>query len=202
MATYVCSISGLSALLMHRWGEANESEEASRAIHIQSRDPREQAESVCYRRPDGSLYIPGAAVARMLREAGSSHKQRGSRKSLKFVLPAAVLVLEDDISLLDAHGKPLSKFEVDSRPIVIPSTKGRIMRHRARINSWGAEFSLEIDTSMVEVDLVHQLVVEGGTRIGLLDFRPERGGPFGRFSVVSWKELAARPKRPKLAAAG
>lgn len=192
MTTFIASIAGVTPLLMHRWGEQNETEESSRAIHIQRRDPRQEAERVTYRREDGTIYLPGAAIARTLREAGAAHKQRGSRRSLKYVIPAAVLVMEDDISLLDADGGPLTTFEVDSRPVVIPATKGRIMRHRPRFNSWHAEFSLEVDLGMIEADLVHQLLVESGTRLGLLDYRPEKGGPFGRFSVVSWKELAAK----------
>ena len=28
--------------------------------------------------------------------------------------------------------------EVDSRPVVIPSTKGRIMRHRPKLETWQA----------------------------------------------------------------
>lgn len=190
MSTFVATISGLTPLLIHRWAEANEVEDGARAVHIERRDPRAEAEKVCYRREDGAIYFPGAAIARMLREAGGSHKQRGSRKSLKFVIPAAVIVLEDQVILRDASGNSLKDFEVDSRPVTIPATKGRIMRHRPRLNAWGAEVSLEIDPSMIESDTILQLLTEGGKRIGIGDFRPERGGPFGRFAVVQWAELA------------
>jgi hypothetical protein len=202
MSTFIATISGLTPLLNHRWAEAQETEEATRAVHIERRDPRTEAEKSCYRQADGSIYFPGAAIARMLREAGVSHKQRGSRKSLKYVIPAAVIVLDDQIMLRDANGDPMKDFEVDSRPVTIPATKGRIMRHRPRFNSWGAEISLEIDPQMIDADTVQQLLTEGGTRIGIGDFRPERGGPFGRFAVVQWAELAARkPAKPKLRAA-
>lgn len=199
MSTFVATISGLTPLLMHRWSEANETEETTRTVHIERHDPRQEAEKACYRREDGSVYLPGTAIARMLREAGGAHKQRGSRKSLKFIIPAAVIVLDDQIILKNANGEPLRNFEVDSRPVTIPATKGRIMRHRPRFNTWGAEVSLEIDPSMIASDMVLQLLTEGGTRIGVGDFRPERGGPFGRFSVVQWAELAKR--KPTLRAA-
>jgi hypothetical protein len=35
--------------------------------------------------------------------------------------------------------------------------------------------------------MIHQLFEEGGRRIGIGDFRPERGGPYGRFAIVSWE---------------
>ena len=136
-------------------------------------------------------------MARMLREAGVAHKQRGSRKSLKYIPAGRSFWCSTKSSLLlDREGNRLTTFEVDSRPVVIPSTKGRIMRHRPRLNTWGLEVSLEVDQTMIESETIHQLLEEGGRRLGLGDYRPERGGPFGRFSVVSWKELAS-PK-PKL----
>ena len=190
MKTFLVVVEGLTPLLQHRFGDAEEAGETSRRIHVKKEDPREAAERGCYRNAAGELYVPGAAVARALREAGASHKQRGSRKSLKFVIPAAVFVPLDQIVLRDREGRGITKFEVDSRPVVIPSTKGRIMRHRPRINTWCLEFHLEVDDDLIEPSLVHQLLTEAGLKLGLLDFRPEKGGTFGRFQVVSWAALA------------
>jgi hypothetical protein len=178
-------------MLQHRFDESNESSETTRKVHIKGEDPREAAEKVAHRNEKGHLCFPGAAISRLLRESGSAHKQRGSRKSLRFIIPAAVLVFEDKIALKDAFGKPLIDFEVDSRPVVIPSTKGRIMRHRPRLNSWNAEFTLEIDEDTLDPVTVRQLLTEGGTKNGIGDFRPEKGGPFGRFHIISWAELKA-----------
>lgn len=191
MKTYVASIKGITAILQHRFSEASELPGTSRRVHIKDEDPRDAAERAAHRDPEGRLYIPGAAVSRMLREGGSSHKQKGSRKSLKFVIPAAILIPEDIIHLLDVDGEPLTEFEVDSRPVVIPATKGRIMRHRPRLNIWGAEFHVEVDDDMIDPNIIHQILVEGGTKIGLGDFRPEKGGPFGRFHVVRWAEMGS-----------
>lgn len=96
--------------------------------------------------------------------------------------------MAEAITLTDAKGKPLDNFEVDSRPVVIPSTKGRIMRHRPKIEKWQAEIPLEIDTGVLPVATIHQLLEEGGRRIGIGDYRPEKTGPYGRFAVVSWNE--------------
>ena len=61
--------------------------------------------------------IGEALIGRLLREAGSNHKLKGSRKSAKFVVPAAVLVLDDAIILRNGDGQtPIKDFEVDSRP--------------------------------------------------------------------------------------
>lgn len=142
MKAITVEITGTTALLQHRFGEVAEGESGAttRTTMVNRGTPREQAEAVAYRLPDGGLYLPGAAIARLLREAGAGHKQKGSRRSIKCVVPAAVLVADDAIAL--HNGAPLTDFEVDSRPVTIPATKGRIMRHRPRLDAWQATFVL------------------------------------------------------------
>ena len=188
MKTVEVTIKGITPLLQHRFTERDEQPGQSRPVLDKQRDPRKEAEQCAYR--NGSCYyFPGAAIARLLREAGGGHKLKGTRKSIKYIVPAAVIVSSDAITILKANCKTkVTKFEVDSRPVVIPATKGRIMRHRPRWDTWSAKFSLEIDEEVLTVVLIHQLLTEGGTRIGIGDYRPECGGPFGRFRVISWKE--------------
>lgn len=188
MKSVAVRIEGTTALLQHRFDENAEAERATRKVLIKIEDPRVAAEKAAYRAPDGTLYLPGAAIARMLREAGGGHKARGSRKSLKYIVPAAVMVDSDIVPLLNGDGRSRVKdFEVDSRPVTIPATKGRVMRHRPRLNRWAAEFTLQIDVDILPLDVVNQLLVEGGQQIGLGDYRPEKGGPFGRFIVTHWE---------------
>lgn len=190
---YRTTVKGVSSLLMHRFDESAEAAEATRKIHLKSEDPRDAAEKCAHRAPDGSLYLPGASFGRLLREAGGAHKQRGSRKSLKYVVPSAILVVQEIVTLHDDTGKPLTDFEVDSRPVVIPSTKGRIMRHRPRLNAWSATFDIDVSEDLIDASTVQQLLTEGGRALGVGDFRPEKGGPFGRFMVTNWSALEAVP---------
>lgn len=189
MRTILVGIEGTSPLLSHRWSEDSEQsgEQAARNVMVKHGTPREQAEKVAYKTAKGEFYFPGASIARLLREAGSGHKLKGSRKSAKYVVPAAVIVMDDVVLLRNGDGKTLVKdYEVDSRPVVIPATKGRIMRHRPRFDKWSATFTLRVNEKLLPLDFVNQLVVEGGQQIGVGDFRPEKGGPFGTFNLVSW----------------
>lgn len=190
MKTFEVTIQGTTPLLQHRFGETAEADvkKTTRRISIQdSKTPREHAEMVSYRLPNGNCWMPGAAFAKLMTEAAGGHKIRGSRKSAKYIVPAAVLVLDDAITLMN-EGVPLKTFEVDSRPVVIPATKGRVMRHRPRFEQWGATFRIRINEELLSPDFVHQLLVEGGQQIGVGDFRPEKRGPYGTFMVTSWKE--------------
>ena len=192
MKSFEISIDGTAALLMHRFGEGAEAavqKPTRNSAMGAAADPREQAEKVAYRDSDGVLYLPGAAFARLLREAGGGHKAKGTRRSMKYVLPTAVRVPQETVPLRNGDGKAAKTFEVDSRPVVIPSTKGRIMRFRPRLNVWSAQFVVSVDETLIDPAFVHQLVEEGGRQIGVGDYRPERGGPFGTFRVTSWKEV-------------
>ncbi len=188
MKIITVKIKGCTSLLQHRFNEAAELPGVARGVLINRGTPREEAEKVCYRDKQGRFYFPGAAIGRLLREAGSNHKMKGSRRSAKFVVPAAVLVMDDAIIINNGDSKPAPDFEVDSRPVVIPATKGRVMRHRPRFDIWSALFTIRINELILPVDFVHTLLTEGGQQIGIGDFRPEKGGPFGTFNVVEWKE--------------
>lgn len=188
MKLFNVEIRGDTPLLQHRFGEEAEQSGASRKVLVTRGTPREEAEKVCYRDKDGKFYHPAAAIGRLLREAGGNHKLRGSRKSAKYVVPAAVLVMGDIIHINNGTGKPIEDFEVDSRPVTIPATKGKVMRHRPRFDQWSARFTIRINETILPVEFVQTLLGEGGVQIGIGDYRPEKGGPFGTFQVTSWAE--------------
>lgn len=189
MTVVQVTIRGTTSLLQNRFNENAEQPGATRAVLVSRGTPREEATKSAYINKDGNHWFPGAAIGRLLREAGSNHKLKGSRKSAKFVVPAAVLVLDDAVVLRngDSH-TPIKDFEVDSRPVVIPATKGRVMRHRPRHDCWSAVFNVRINEQILPVDFVQTLLSEGGQQIGIGDFRPEKGGPFGTFLITQWKE--------------
>ncbi len=185
---------GTTPLLIHRATEEALSGKTRTNTVEADEDPRNIAEKAVYRLPKTrQLAVPGGAFSRMLREAGGSHKAKGSRKSLKYILPAAVLVLDDLCPLFLHDRKTLAvDFEVDSRPVTIPATKGRVMRHRARLNEWTVRVTLRINESIMAESLVRQMFVEGTQQVGIGDFRPEKGGPFGTSSIVSWNVVSDR----------
>jgi hypothetical protein len=154
-----CEITGTSPLLMHRFPM-----ESIVALEIKSRE--EQAEISAYRDPDTrELYIPGVAFQRCLVAAAVYSKGKG-RASLG-----------------------VEEYAIDSRPVIISATKGRIIRHRSRLNEWRTTFIIEYDDELITEERLRRVVDDAGSRVGLLDFRPERKGPFGRFMVALWKRI-------------
>lgn len=195
METYSVTIEGISPLLMNAFPVYTEISEQTRKILQKTKTAREQAETAAYRLPNGNLFLPQAAIPKLLCDGATGHKTRGSRKSLKYVMVSAARLCEPFVSLTDARGKPLRDFEIDSRPVVIPATKGRIMKHRPKIEPWFGRFSLEIEDDDIEPAIVNTILAEGGRRIGVGDYRPQKTGQFGRFIVIEWSKVTTKPLR-------
>lgn len=187
MKTVEVTIEGTTPLLMNRFTEHNEVKVSSgvSGITIGNRGkPREQAARTAYLDDDGMLYVPGPNVFRSIIEAGKYHKVGKCKVTTQksSMVPAGISLIDIVLPL------GTKTFEVDSRSVVIPSTGGRVMKHRARLDTWKLSFTLEVDEVMFDLGFVRQLVDDAGKRIGLGDYRPDRKGPFGKFVVTRWKE--------------
>lgn len=186
------TISGLTPLLMNRFTEAAEvqvSGGTSVSFRGDKGTPREQAAGKRYADDKGNLYIPGPNIFAAIIAAGTFHKAGKSKlTTMKTSLIPAGLMVEDLVCLLvNEKGDPISEWEVDSRSVVIPSTGGRIMAHRPRVDRWQTTFTLDVDGSMFSPNLIRAVVDDAGKKIGLGDYRPARKGPFGRFVVTKWE---------------
>lgn len=190
MKTYTVEIRGLTPLLQNRFTESNEQQKSTRAAVVSMKDPRKEAELAAHKLPsEDGFFIPSQAIFRLIRESASHHKIRGTRRSAKYSIPGAVRMPDEIIPIIDENGSNIQTFEIDARPVVIPATKGRIMKYRPRFNQWGAKFNICVNTDILDAEFIHQLIQEGGYANGLGDFRPQTSGPFGTFQVVSWKQI-------------
>lgn len=185
LKTVTIEIQGVTPLLIHRFSEDAEQANKTRRVEVKQRDPRMEATKNAYIATDGTFYFSAFSIPNAMGNAGSSHKATGTRKTLRYVVPSAIRMMSDRVTILNGKG-PAKDFEVDSRPVTIPATKGRIMRHRPRFDQWGAAFEMQINDDLLSVDMAHQLLNEAGLSIGIGDFRPEKRGPFGTFRVTKF----------------
>jgi hypothetical protein len=189
MKTIEVEIRGNTPLLIHKFAEQAEQGKATRRVMVDSMNPRDEATKNAYIAQDGTYYFNAFSIPATMANAGVNHKMRGSRKTLKFVVPSAVRIDTDTITILGEDGKPAGNFEVDGRPVTIPATKGRVMRYRPRFDKWGAKFRLILNDQMLSSEDAHRLLNEAGESMGIGDFRPEKRGPFGTFRVTSFREV-------------
>ena len=173
MSQATVTIEGTSALLMKKYAEVP-------VEGFEKKKPAEQAEISAYRIPGSKeLYIPGVAIQRAMVGAAAFSKGKG-RSSLQKIAAACIMVSPEYVGL------GTDKYDVDSRPVVMPATKGRVMRHRPRLDKWRVTFGVEWDETLVSEDQVKRIVEDMGKRVGLLEFRPACKGPYGRSKILKW----------------
>jgi hypothetical protein len=173
-------ITGITPLLMNKFNIDEQKVKKDKDIL-----PREAARRVAYVDEQEKLYYPTTNIFSCLVEAGKFHKDgkvkvTTARSSL---VPAGVMI-EGEV----VYFKTPDNWEVDSRAVVVPSTGGRIVCHRPRLDDWSIDFTLTLDLKMFSPKFIRTLVDDAGSKVGLGDFRPARKGIYGRFVVTNWKE--------------
>jgi len=180
-------IEGVTPLLCNRFTDsaAQAATAGTRGSAVGDRGtPREQAEQKLYLSHDGeTLIIPSMNLFRSIMDAGTFFKAGKSKVTTQksSMIPACLSIEQIEIPI--QHAEP---WDVDSRAVRIPSTGGRILAHRPCFNDWKLAFDLKLDSSILGIKLLREIVDAAGSRIGLGDFRPATKGPFGRYSVTLW----------------
>lgn len=187
------TIEGVNSCLINRFTDeaAEGATEGSGAKNTGERlTPREDAESRLYTDEKGKVIAIAPGLLRMITDAGSFHKVGRNKVSTQksSLIPAAVTFTEPYYPLISKDG-----WKVDTRPIRIPATGGRINRHRPMFDDWKITFEVELNTSILSEKLFRAIVDDAGMRIGFGDFRPACRGPFGKFKVTLWKSEEIKP---------
>ncbi len=189
MATEIeVTIQGVTPLICNRFtDEAQESATTGNRIStIGDRGtPLEQAEKKLYIGSDGKPMIPQPNLFRCIIDAGTYFKAGKSKVTTQksSLIPACLEVYGTELPIV--HKEP---WQVDTRPVRIPSTGGRILAHRPMFNDWQLTFIMNYEPDMIGAKLLREIMDAAGRRIGLGDFRPACKGPFGKFVVVNWRQ--------------
>jgi hypothetical protein len=168
---------------MHRWDEKSKEQmlakQMKKTVKKEAKDPEAQFESSLYRFGDGRLGFPADAFKKaMVRGA----KQLG-------------LVMTDMRTGFFVHG---DYSERDDRELVeIEGTLSmredmvRVgggtsdIRYRGQVSDWSAALTVSYNASVVSFDHVVNMLNAAGYGVGIGEWRPERDGMFGRFSVIT-----------------
>lgn len=191
------TIEGVSPLILWRFTDEAAmratSGNTTRAAAADRGTPLEQAEKGLYYGLKGKLMVPQPNLLRCLVDAGVFFKAGKKQITTKTesLLYGCLDIVGAEIPL--NHKQP---WKVDTRAVVIPATKGRILCHRPMFDDWALTFTAELDTNVVSEKLFRELVDAAGKRIGLGAYRPARKGPYGRFVVTEWKKQAETAHEP------
>lgn len=171
-------IIGTSPLLQHRYPLETSSNKSKAKNTKQNEDDVKKA---LYMSDDGTIYEPSTHILGSLQQAGAKFQIQGQGKATfkKIVGSGAVLVSPDAIP------HDIQEYEVDIRPVVIK--RARIPRSRPMFRNWALSFHLEYDEEEIPKHVLKELLDYAGRRVGIGDFRPSCGGPFGKFMVTKFE---------------
>lgn len=148
--------------------------------------PEEEAELGTYRDNQGKLLFPALGVRSCLINGGTGYRvgKRGARSILMGALFDVTSVDGNSewLPLLSESGEPLVDYTIDLRRCVVQ--KSGIIRARPRLDQWRIDANIQYDSEHVASEALLDFLGRAGTFVGLGDFRPQRSGPFGRFSAV------------------
>lgn len=180
---YEVRIKGVSPLLQNRFATADEVE--NKPTKRKSVTMLENAvENTVYKLPDGTVYQPGESIKQAIIEAGKAFKKGRANMSKTF---ASFVIITPEAIVMSPQ-----EYSTDRRAVVIPSTKGRVMRNRARFDDWSLTFSVEVlDDSEIDTKALHDAIDYAGHYVGIGDYRPQKKGMFGRFIVESIREVSS-----------
>lgn len=195
MKQFSVTIKGLTPLLHHRMPEEDlmallVGKKSKKKKDVEDRTPREIAERYVYRDTDGTCYIPTSYIVGAFIQASSEYKQSNtSRKSMKGIAGGIFRPNTEAATLLcPEKKKPLKDYEVDIRKAT-NHLKGAVAVCRPRFDRWQTTLTVSVDDTIIDPATAHQILEDAGRRVGVGSFRVSKGGYFGQYEIVEWKEL-------------
>lgn len=174
-------IEGLAPLLMHKFSEGMLTKiKPKGGDKVLSEDEKRlQAKQFAYL-SKGKLVQPGMHIEGALVKAATELKLSGSgKKTYKDLMKAAAFVTPEYIPHKNQD------WTVDSRAVVNPTTRGRSMCYRPRLDEWTLVFQLEVLDERADAAAIKEILNIAGARNGIGSYRPK----FGRFKVTKFKEI-------------
>ena len=184
------TIRGFTPLLMNRLNP--ESLKSKSRMKMENYSTKTDAENSAYiAEIDGKkqLYIPQEALYSMIINTAKQYKIR--RMSLASLLAGTMKVEPEKVPL------GTDKYEIDERAVVIQNQ--RVLKGRAKLPKWSATFQLVYNGKRLPEGIeatLKEILEDAGTRMGLLDYRPQHRGWFGTFIVEDF-ESEGQPKTTK-----
>jgi hypothetical protein len=159
--------------------------------------PEEEAKASRYVTSDGYLYIPTQGIRNSIASGGKG--RRIGKMAATTILRSAMFPAEDRSILYDpATNKPLTadRYVIDTRRVQFKGSSGgpsSVLRSRALIDSYYVDFPLELD-AVIDDEMIVEVGNIGGRLVGIGDYRPEKSGPFGRYTIEKLNGNAVVPK--------
>lgn len=184
-------ITGTSPLLMHSDRFANPLDEGTKAHKVLTDKKKKTEEdqlaiakseflgSLYYHKTDG-IYLPTISVRSSIVGGGKLRKLGKAIQRSTFLIDERTTLQYSGPKNPEDLWNAGTEF-VDVRSVVVNAK--RIMRYRPKFTDWSVTVSINYDQTQIDRDDLLLCAQDAGAFIGIGDFRPDKGGMFGRFTV-------------------
>jgi len=174
-------IVGMSPLIQHAWSEKalktmRMTAQERKKVQKVARDPETEAANACHKTDSGEFGIPLTAFKAAL--IGAAHKDFGLEKTLlrkSFFIPCTD---SGGIVPIETNGDYVIREDM----VRIGQNQTDI-RYRPMFTEWKVKIEAVIDSELLKPEDVVNLVNRAGFSVGIGEWRPEKGGEFGRFKI-------------------
>lgn len=174
-------IEGTSSLIMNRFLDKSIADKIKKRSAEVTRIPTEEK---IYYTGDKKPYVPSIYIEGCLRESAKQFKIAGKGKATYSKYVGATVSVEPGAIVLDP-----GKWEPFTIATVNPNTKGRVLTTRPVFNRWSLSFEIICEDDDIAVSTIQDILEYGGKFVGIGDWRPEKKGKYGKFRIVSIKEV-------------
>ena len=179
------TIKGLTGLVLHNFGDKArrqiaEAQSDGAKSPRGARDPASEYEASYYRLEDGSFGFVCADFKKCAIRAAKlvDGITMTDCRQMFFVLPDG----RDKTSQMDCvriHGDAIERTDV-----VRLKNGSADLRYRPEITNWHTTLRISYDKALTSPEQIASLFLRAGYSVGVGDWRPERDGDFGRFTVA------------------
>lgn len=173
-------IKGVSPLVQHQWAEKalrhmREKHAGKKTKTRDVRDAEAEADAATYKDENGTPGIPAIAFKSALITA--AHKDLGIEKTL--VRKAIFTGCADPQQVL-----PIDYERKEVKEDLVRVGAGAAdLRYRPYFYNWTCAMSLQFEPTLIQVRDLLTLIDRAGLTVGIGEWRPEKGGEYGRFIV-------------------
>lgn len=174
------TVEGTSPLIMHKWSEKalrqmREKGGGKKTKERTARDPAAESRDATYIAPDGKPGLPLLALKSAIITA--AHKDIGIEKTL---VRKGLFIQAPDSSLV----LPMKASKPVVREDCVRVGMGAAdLRYRPQFDEWAVDVNIEYDADLLQPGDIVNLIDRAGFGVGVGEWRPEKGGEFGRFRV-------------------
>ena len=172
------TIFGTSPLICHRWSEKAKKEMLDKQMGKPKvrafKNPEKDFEDSLYKLPSGAYGFPAVAFKNAaVRAASNLDITMVQARQMFFVIAD-----EDDCVLIE--GEPTMREDM-----VRLNGKTADIRYRGEFRKWQATVSIRYNAGVISDDQVVNLFQLAGFSVGIGEWRPEKNGSFGCFTLFA-----------------